>query len=123
MAQTLVAADYQMKRLAMNLESSPVKGLPSYMELIRNIGNKKGLQPRWWITTNYDALLHSQDRLAWKISGSAIKAMSEDQYLTKSGERVGTGSANKTAEKWANCLLKSTTNCAQPVLFSATFAM
>ena len=102
MAQTLVAADYQMKRLAMNLENSPVQGLPSYMELIRNVGNKKGLQPRWWITTNYDALLHSQDRLAWKITGSAIKAMSEDQYLTKSGDRVGTGSANKTAEKWAN---------------------
>lgn len=102
MAQTLVAADYQMKRLAMNLESSPIKGLPSYMELIRNVGNKKGLQPRWWITTNYEALLHSQDRMAWKISGSAIKAMSEDQYLTKSGDRVGTGSANKTAEKWAN---------------------
>ncbi|RMF44922.1 MAG: DUF1598 domain-containing protein, partial [Planctomycetota bacterium] len=32
MAAALVAADYEMKRLAMNLEPAPVPGLPSYME-------------------------------------------------------------------------------------------
>lgn len=102
MAQTLVAADYQMKRLAMQLENSPVAGLPSYMEMIRNGGAKQGTQPRWWITTAYDQLLHSQDRLAWKITGTGIKALSEDEFVTQTGQRVGKGSANKLAKKWAD---------------------
>ena len=37
MASTLVAADYRMKRLAMNIEDSPVAGLPSYLEMIREL--------------------------------------------------------------------------------------
>jgi Protein of unknown function (DUF1598) len=103
MAQTLLAADYHMKLLAMNLESSPVSGLPSYMEMIRNGGaSRLGMQPRWWMTTNYDAIVHSQDRLAWHLTGSNIKALSEDQFVTQNGQRVGTGNANKVAQKWAD---------------------
>lgn len=102
MAHTLVAADYQMKRLAMNLENSPVSGLPSYMEMVKNSTGGKGGQPRWWIAANYEAITHSSDKMAWKIQGSPIKALSEDQYLTKSGQRIGTGSANPIAQKWAD---------------------
>ncbi|MFO0942732.1 MAG: DUF1598 domain-containing protein [Pirellulales bacterium] len=102
MAQTLVAADYQMKRLAMNLESSPVSGLPSYMEMVKNSTNLKGGQPRWWIAANYESITHSADKMAWKIQGSPIKALSEDQHLTQSGQRIGTGAANPIAQKWAN---------------------
>lgn len=102
MAQTLVAADYQMKRLAMNFEPAPVNGLPSYMEMIRNGGTSKGLQPRWWMTTQLESISHSEDKLAWKINGSTVKAMSEDQYVTSSGQRVGTGEVNKLAQKWSD---------------------
>lgn len=102
MASTLLAADYQMKRLAMHLESSPVSGLPSYLEMAKNGTGRKGGQPRWWIAAEYKSIVHSADRLAWRIEGSPIKALSEDQYLTKSGERVGTGSVNPVAQKWAD---------------------
>jgi Protein of unknown function (DUF1598) len=102
MAQTLVAVDYQMKRLAMNLESSPVAGLTSYMEMIRNGGSSKGMQPRWWMTSKVDSIAHSEDRLAWKINGSSVKAMTEDQYISESGQRVGSGEANKLAQKWSD---------------------
>jgi Protein of unknown function (DUF1598) len=102
MAHTLVAADYQMKRLAMNLEASPVAGLPSYLDLIRTGGAGKGLQPRFWITTKLDSISHSEDRLAWKINGSSVKAMTEDQYISQSGQRVGVGESNKMAQKWSD---------------------
>ncbi len=101
-AQTLVAADYRMKRLAMNLEESPVAGLPSYMNMIRNGNAAKGTQPRWWMACNYDAILHSDDMLAWKLTGTGIKAMTEDELVDVRGERAGTGRANRTAQRWAD---------------------
>jgi hypothetical protein len=118
MAQTLVAADYEMKRLAMNLEPSPIRGLTSYMEMIRNGGTGKGKQPRWWITSDYQALQHSEDMLAWKIVGSKVKAMTEDQYISKTGQRIGTGSGNKLAQKWSN---QFTDNYYQLCLHQAVF--
>ncbi len=105
-AQTLVAADYRMKRLAMNLEESPVAGLPSYMSMIRNSNAGKGTQPRWWMACNYDAILHSPDMLAWKLTGTGIKAMTEDELVDVRGDRAGTGRANKSAQRWADLFTK-----------------
>ena len=34
-ARVLVAADYRMKRLAMNLDPAPIAGFPSYVELLK----------------------------------------------------------------------------------------
>lgn len=101
MANTLVAADYRMKRLAMNLEKSPVSGLPSYMEMVRD-GGIRGTQPRWWMACDYDAILHSQDMLAWKITGKGIKAMTEEEIVETTGARRGTGQTNAVAQKWAD---------------------
>ncbi|MCA9194094.1 MAG: DUF1598 domain-containing protein, partial [Planctomycetales bacterium] len=102
MAQTLVAADYQMKRLAMNLESSPIGGLPSYMEMIRDVGSYGGTQPRWWIASKYDAILHSEDQLAWQLTGSGIQAMTEEQFVSSAGIRSAADRQNKQAQKWAD---------------------
>ncbi len=102
MAHTLVAADYRMKRLAMDLEESPVAGLPSYMSMIRNGGASQGAQPRWWMSCDYDAILHSEDMLAWKLTGRGIKALSEDELVDAQGARSGTGRANKFAQRWAD---------------------
>ncbi len=101
MAQTLVAADYRMKRLAMNLEESPVAGLQSYMEMIRDGGGSKGAQPRWWMSCKYDAILHSDDMLAWKLTGSGVEALTEDELVDLGGARTGSGKANKIAQRWA----------------------
>lgn len=102
MAQTLLAADYRMKRLAMNLEDSPVSGMPSYMEMIRNGGTQRGAQPRWWMACDYDAILHSDDRLAWKLTGQGVKAMTEDELVDANGVRRQTGQANQQAQRWAD---------------------
>jgi hypothetical protein len=102
MAQVLVAADYQMKRLAMHLEPSPIKGLVSYMDMVRDAGAPQGVQPRWWISCDYDSIRHSADFLAWKIDGLGIKTMTEDHWITENGGRQGTGKANKFAQRWAD---------------------
>ncbi|MFK7737402.1 MAG: DUF1598 domain-containing protein [Pirellulaceae bacterium] len=106
MASTLVAADYQMKRYAMGLDQSPVKGMPSYLQMIRNSGASK-TQPRWWMACDYEAILHSADRTAWQLTGLGIKAMTEDELVAASGQRTQTGKANKAAQTWADSFTRN----------------
>ena len=47
-ARVIVAADYKMKRLAMNLDKAPVAGMPSYMEMVGTGANgMNNMLPRW----------------------------------------------------------------------------
>ncbi len=102
MAQTLVAADFRMKCLAMNLETSPVVGLPSYMEMIRDSAAGGGTQPRWWMACDYDAILRSEDGMAWQLTGQGVKALTEEEYVDSQGARSSAARKNKLAQKWAD---------------------
>ncbi len=118
MAQTLVAADYRMKCIAMNLEDSPVAGLPSYMEMIRNGGNTAGTQPRWWMACDYDSILKSDDGLAWKLTGLGVKAMTAEQFVDAQGARTSSDRQNKIAQRWAELFTaKFDDLCRQHVAF------
>ena len=44
----LVAADFEMKRVAMGL-TGQVSSLPSYLEMSRNSQQTKNQNPRWWM--------------------------------------------------------------------------
>ena len=47
-ANVLVAADYRMKRLAMNFEPSPVEGMPSFLRMYRSTGaGMDNMLQRW----------------------------------------------------------------------------
>ena len=104
-ARVLVAADYRMKRLAMGFEASPVRGLPSYLQMIP--AGSRGMddpQPRWWLTPNYRPLLRDADGLAWEIRGASVKAMTEQDFFTAAGQRQHTGQANPVAQQWADAM-------------------
>ena len=101
-ARVLVAADFRMKRLAMNFEPSPVRGLPSYLQMIKATGRgMSNMLPRWWLEPNYQEVLKSPDGLAWELRAGSVKAMTEEDFLTATGNRQHTGRANATAKKWA----------------------
>jgi Protein of unknown function (DUF1598) len=102
-ARVIIAADYHMKRLAMNFEPSPVKGLPSYLDMIK--GGAAGMQnmlPRWWLEPNYQALLVSPDGLAFEIRGASVKAVTQEDFVNASGGRERTAKVNSMAKKWAD---------------------
>ncbi len=103
-ARTLVAADYQMKRLAMALEESPVAGLPSYLVMARNQSQSRQSNPRWWMACNYDALTHSDDKLAWRISGQGVKTLTETDLVAADGSVRSGGKADRFATKWAETM-------------------
>ncbi|MEN6457460.1 MAG: DUF1598 domain-containing protein [Thermoguttaceae bacterium] len=100
-ARVLVAADYRMKRIGMNLDPSPVRGLPSYMHMLP--ATNRGIQtPRFWLEPRYEAVLRDVDGLAYELRGASVKAMTEEDYVTASGAMQHSGKANRIAQKWAD---------------------
>lgn len=105
-ARVMVAADYLMKRLAMNLEKSPVSGMPSYMELLKASGRSSArtASPRWWMAVNYSKLLRSKDGLSWRLRGPGVKVMTEDAFVSSGGTIVESGRTDRLAQQWANTM-------------------
>ena len=99
-ARTLVASDYKMKRIAMKLQPSPVKGLTSYIDMLTSPPDN--MMPRWWMACNYEPVAKSKDGLAWEIRGPGIKVMTEDELIGADGSVKGTGKANPVAQAWAD---------------------
>lgn len=106
-ARTLVAADFEMKRVAMGLTDSPVKALPSYLEMSRNSRHTAGQNPRWWMACDYDALSRSEDGLAWKLSGQGVRTMTEQDIVAEDGTVEGAGRKDKLAQLWADKMTDS----------------
>jgi hypothetical protein len=103
-AQVLVAADYRMKRLAMNFDLPPtgVK-LPSFLQMISANGRgMNNMLPRWWLEPRYEPLLRDADALAWELRGASVKALTEEDFLTSAGTKEHTGKASMAAQKWAD---------------------
>jgi len=102
-ARVLLAADYRMKRLAMNFEPSPVRGLPSFLSMMKGTTRRAtNALPRWWLEPNYEPLLRSADGLAWELRGSAVKAMTMEDFVAADGSRQASGKASPLAQKWAD---------------------
>ena len=103
-ARTLVAADYQMKRLGMGLEEAPVTGLPSYLMLSRTQRHSAQSNPRWWMACNYDALSHDDDKLAWRIAGQGVKTLAETDLVLADGRLQRDQKTDKNATRWATLM-------------------
>jgi hypothetical protein len=103
-ARVLVAADYRMKRLAMNLEKSPVKGMKSYVELISGKRVAANVNPRWWMACHYDPMAASDDGLAWELRGPGVKVMTEDEFVNAQGQVAAVARKNLEAKKWADTM-------------------
>jgi len=104
-ARVLVASDYHMKRLGMNLDPSPVKTLPSFLEMLKRDNNLlEHPTPRWWMACDYEPLGRSADGLAFELRGRGVKCLAEDEIVDDQGRVTGTGNANSIAQKWADLM-------------------
>jgi hypothetical protein len=104
-ANVLVAADYRMKRLAMNFEPAPVKGMPSYLEMVAPAARgMPNMMPRWWLAPKYEPLATDGEGLAWEIRGPGVQCMAEADYFSTTGQRQSTTKANPAAQKWADAM-------------------
>jgi hypothetical protein len=101
-ARTLVAADFEMKRVAMGLTQSPLAELPSYMQMSRNSRHAASENPRWWMACDYSALTKSEDGLAWKLTGQGVKTLTEQDLVASDGTVREAGKTDELAQQWAD---------------------
>jgi hypothetical protein len=95
-ARVLVEADYRMKLLGMGLEESIPK-IPSYMDRIKL--KPDGTLPsfsvvRWWFTLNEQPVSTNPDETVFTFSGSSVKVLSENEFVSHNGERIHTGKSD-----------------------------
>lgn len=104
-ARILVAGDYQMKRIAMQLAPSPLKALPSFLEMLqRDAAPLSTMTPRWWLECDYEPLGRSEDGLAYEIRGRGVKCLTEEEAFDGRGQPVSTGQAHPLARQWADLM-------------------
>ncbi|MEN1680001.1 MAG: DUF1598 domain-containing protein [Planctomycetota bacterium] len=107
-ARTLVAADFRMKRLAMNFEASPVSNLPSYLDMIPDRSTRaQSMLPRWWMAPSYEPLRVDSRGLAWELRGQGVKCLTEESVADAAGNLTRSSKPNPFAEKWAEAMTAS----------------
>lgn len=102
-ARVLVEADYRMKLIGIGELDAPSE-IPNYFELLKQnpAAVSGGLDAmRWWMTMQYEEVLHSENQDVFQIRGAAVKCLSENQFLTAQGDRVNTGQAEPINRKFA----------------------
>jgi hypothetical protein len=113
-ARIMVAADFRMKRLAMDFEPSPVKGMPSFLSMMKATGRgMSNMMPRWWLAPKYEPLAKTADGLAWELRGPGVKCLTNEDYVNEAGEKTTTDKKNPTAEKWAATMTDKFTELAE----------
>lgn len=102
-SQILVSADYRMKSLAMGLEKSP-EFLPSILQMAqRRDSASKKMTPRFWMECDYHPVAVSDDGRIWKLSGTGVRAKSEEEFVAADGQR-SSRRPDKLARKWADTM-------------------
>jgi hypothetical protein len=113
-ARVMVAADYRMKRISMGLEPAPVRGLPSYPEMIKGSGSGlSNMLPRWWLQPDYQPLLRDDAGLAWEVRGAAVRCMTENDYLDANGVPRPSGRTDPVTQRWADLMTSRYQDLAQ----------
>ncbi len=103
-AGVLVAADYRMKQIGMGLTPSPVRGLPSFVDMMRSTNRSANIMPRWWLEPEYGTILSDEEGLAWQITEAGVKTMTENDLFTADGGRKQTGKSDPLSQKWAETM-------------------
>jgi len=96
--QVLVAADYRMKRIALGLDPSGVRGLKSNLAMLAP--GADSLQ-RWWFASYYDPVEMSPDRQAFRLSGQRLQLFSQDQRSDVEGNRRDAATSRQSTEAFA----------------------
>lgn len=101
-ARVLIEADYHMKLVGIDLaEGTPA--VPSYIDLVEKSGKPPASLDvlRWWFTLNYDAIVASDDELAFQLKGPAVQVLSESELLAADGRRIHTGQSEPLNREFA----------------------
>ena len=97
-ARILVAADFKMKRIALGLEPSQVRDIPSYVSLVST--SRPNISPRFWLVPEYAAITHDSTKLTWRLGDLRIRVLSHEDYLSPQRNR----STDRAALTWCRSM-------------------
>jgi hypothetical protein len=105
-AQVLVAADWNMKRLAMGLAAAPVDGLPSYLQLLQDNPRvtPQNAMPRWWIAYGPKPVQRDAEGLGWRLSSPGIQVHTAASQLGADGQIASAAPSDPIAQQWADAM-------------------
>jgi len=92
-AAVIFEADYRLKMIGIG-KLPGGSGIPNIFDLLPKTDEVKSQRMdalRWWLSMKYDAVMHSPDRNVFEIQGSAVLCQSENEKISKSGQRIHTG--------------------------------
>ena len=112
-ARVMVAADYRMKRFSLAFEPSPVRGLPTFVEMFRPSAAGGSSMPRFWLQPEHRGLVRDDAGLAWELRGSTVRAMAETDFYDAQGVAHPTGQSDAISRKWAEIMTKRYDEVAQ----------
>jgi hypothetical protein len=106
LAQVLVAADWQMKRLGMGLAPSPVNGLASYLDLLKEAPgrNPRTVLPRWWIAYGEEPVERDSEGLGWRISRPGVRVLTAAGRIGPAGRIDTQVESDPLAKQWADSM-------------------
>ena len=105
-ALKLVSADMRLKRLAMGLEASPVKGLTSYLQMEAAQSRSRSVpQHRWWFVPKIERIRCTADKSVFELNGLGIKVRTarSDRSFGEDGGVTSEG-ASPAARKFAETM-------------------
>ena len=105
-SQILVAADYRMKQLAMGLDQSKARNMPSVIEMAAKARNAMRGAPRMWMECSYQPLATDESRNVFELRGQGVRALTENAFHNRDGVAVVAKKENKFAKAWADRLTK-----------------
>jgi hypothetical protein len=97
----MVAADFRMKRIAMDFEPAPVDGLPSFLSMMKRT-NAQNMMPRFWLAPKYEPIRRDDGGLAWELRGQGVRCLTEQDFMDTQGQKVHSGKADPIGQKWAD---------------------
>jgi hypothetical protein len=104
-ARVLVEADRHMKRVGLGDEPA-VPGVASYLDRVAAASRAGDAPPRlsvlrWWFAANYEGVERSAGGDSLRLRGAGLCVLSENELLTRRGERVHTGQSDPHNEGFA----------------------
>jgi len=99
-ARILVAADFKMKQIALGLEPSHTRNIPSYVSLVSS--SRLNISPRFWLVPEYAAVTHDSKKLTWRLSDPKIRVLSHEDYHASQRNTRSTGGLDRAALNWCN---------------------
>ncbi|MEO1498159.1 MAG: DUF1598 domain-containing protein [Planctomycetota bacterium] len=104
-ARVLVEADHHMKQLGLGVVEH--EAVDSYMDRVeRAMRLGAAAAPlsvlRWWFVAEYDAVERSADGRFYRLRGEGVRVLSENELLSRRGERLHTGEADEPTQGFAD---------------------